>query len=254
MGAWVATKQPADPRELALQLEQYRQDVLTEKVGKLLIYCTGEKPQLSSCEQIIKLAEQEGVKLAFILPNDSFTASSDTVNSEKYSTKMTVGVHPERDVQKAVVALGCHSPKAVVKQFCDFLRTLSIYPFVRVPPSPPVVGHLHKLTIGAYGCLYDAMLKLRQEYGDAYRIKAGSRYWYIFSDMEIMKEIMLTRADEFPKGETLTELRAIGIGESGLTEVEGDEWLRQRRLCLPVFRPKHLRTISGQDPANHRSI
>jgi len=52
--------------------------------------------------------------------------------------------------------------------------------------------------------------------------------------------MFIRNANIFPKGNTLDELKAIGIGAEGIVETEGEQWLRQRRLCMKVFKPQFI--------------
>jgi len=116
-------------------------------------------------------------------------------------------------------------------------------PKLKVPPQPkgvPVFGNLNQLTIGDAGCLQSAMQKIMNEYGDFVRLRVLNQTFYLVGDAQLISQILLRNAEGYPKGETLDELREMGIGAEGIVETEGEQWLRQRRLCMKVFKPKFV--------------
>ncbi|MCG8670836.1 MAG: cytochrome P450 [Pseudomonadales bacterium] len=113
------------------------------------------------------------------------------------------------------------------------------------PKGLPLIGNLISLFAGRENCIYDAFDKQAELNGDIFNLKIVNKNWYIVSDLGLIKEVLVKNVHEFPKGTTIDELKQIGIGESGIVETEGEQWLRQRRLCNQAFRKKELHTMYG---------
>lgn len=81
---------------------------------------------------------------------------------------------------------------------------------------------------------------LARDYGDVSRFRLGSVFVYLVNDPELIRSVLVTRADAYHKGRALERARRL-LGEGLLTSEESVH-LRQRRLMQPAF---HRERISG---------
>jgi cytochrome P450 len=115
-------------------------------------------------------------------------------------------------------------------------------PGATVIPEPPagLLGHLPLLTKGKQKCAYDSLRLLRGAYGDVFQIRILGKPWICVSDMEMIQKILSTDRESFPKrGDAVDEVAVI-FGDQGILVTEGDQWLRQRKMCMPAFRHEQL--------------
>ena len=82
------------------------------------------------------------------------------------------------------------------------------------------------------------MSNLAAQYGDIVFFRRGGDRFYLISDPDYIKDLLLTSARKFAKGRALERSRAL-LGE-GLLTSEGDFHLRQRRLIQPAFHRQHI--------------
>lgn len=76
------------------------------------------------------------------------------------------------------------------------------------------------------------------------RVPMARRPIFLVNNPAVIREIMLDRIDDFPKGDVLTDaLRAL-VGDSIFT-VSGDRWRRQHRMIDQVFSKLRLRDTFG---------
>ncbi|SEO70223.1 Cytochrome P450 [Halogranum amylolyticum] len=78
-----------------------------------------------------------------------------------------------------------------------------------------------------------------QRRGDVVEYDAVGRQFVAVFDPELVEEVLVTRGDEFQKGEFETEFASL-LAPNGLVTVEDDEWRRQRRLLQPAFTPGRI--------------
>ncbi|CAG7624282.1 cytochrome P450 [Paenibacillus allorhizosphaerae] len=103
------------------------------------------------------------------------------------------------------------------------------------PKGLPITGNLLAFRKDPLGFL----MKAFQEHGDVVRIRFGpSRYVYLISDPEQIKEVLLTKQSAFTKAKGLQTAKAV-VGEGILTS-EGEAHMRQRRLMQPSFRKDRI--------------
>ncbi len=81
---------------------------------------------------------------------------------------------------------------------------------------------------------------LARDYGDVARFRLGPVFVYLVNDPELIRTVLVTRADAYHKGRALERARRL-LGQ-GLLTSEDSVHLRQRRLMQPAF---HRERISG---------
>ena len=78
------------------------------------------------------------------------------------------------------------------------------------------------------------MLKSARQYGNFYAIWIGDKPFYVISDPNLVREVLVERAKEFHKAALVKD--AVGrFAGNGLFANEGDFWRRQRKLAQPAF-------------------
>jgi cytochrome P450 len=77
-------------------------------------------------------------------------------------------------------------------------------------------------------------------YGDVARFRLGPVFVYLVNDPDLIRTVLVTRADAYHKGRALERARRL-LGQ-GLLTSEGALHLRQRRLMQPAF---HRERIAG---------
>lgn len=82
-----------------------------------------------------------------------------------------------------------------------------------------------------------------RRHGDVVEHDALGRRFLAVFDPHLVEEVLVTRGDEFRKGEFETEFAAL-LAPNGLVTVEGAEWRRQRRLLQPAFTPARIRSFA----------
>lgn len=124
-------------------------------------------------------------------------------------------------------------------------------------PSPDkgLLGHLPLMAQGDNGCLYDSLLKLKQQHGDLFQLDILNKPWLVVSDRDMIQQILVKDRDNFPKaGDAVDEMKAIG-GDQGILVTEGKQWLRQRQLVMPAFRPEQLKDMMhDMNSISHRAV
>jgi cytochrome P450 len=84
------------------------------------------------------------------------------------------------------------------------------------------------------------LLRMAQKYGDIAHMKLGPQHFFLLNHPDYIKDVLVTQAKNFMKGEGLQRAKLL-LGE-GLLTSESDFHLRQRRLMQPVF---HRQRIMG---------
>jgi cytochrome P450 len=77
-------------------------------------------------------------------------------------------------------------------------------------------------------------------HGDVARFRLGPVFVYLVNDPDLIRSVLVTRADAYHKGRALERARRL-LGQ-GLLTSEGALHLRQRRLMQPAF---HRERIAG---------
>jgi predicted RND superfamily exporter protein/cytochrome P450 len=122
-------------------------------------------------------------------------------------------------------------------------------------PEKGLLGHLPLMAHGEHGCLYDSMMKVRKDHGDIFQLDILNKPWVVVSDREMIQQILVKDRDNFPKtGDAVDEMKSIG-GDLGILVTEGKQWLRQRQLVMPAFRPEQLKSMMGDmNDISHRAV
>jgi cytochrome P450 len=103
------------------------------------------------------------------------------------------------------------------------------------PQGPPFFGQVRELIAGAPRFIN----RLADEYGPYVRFKAFFYTFYLVSDPDLVREVLVTQAANFPKDDRDVELLSRMIGR-GLVSVNGEEHKRQRRLTQPAFHTRRI--------------
>jgi cytochrome P450 len=80
-------------------------------------------------------------------------------------------------------------------------------------------------------------------YGDIFHYRVFHRHIYFINHPDLIKEVLVTRAPSFIKGEAVRANRRI-FG-NGLLSNEGSSWLQQRRLIQPAFHHSHIASYAS---------
>ncbi|MGE3840902.1 MAG: cytochrome P450 [Vicinamibacterales bacterium] len=78
-----------------------------------------------------------------------------------------------------------------------------------------------------------------QAYDDAIVVAPGPPRMAFITSPDLIKELLLTRHDEFPKGGVQVEVLKPIFGNA-MVSSEGDDWRWQRRVAAPLFRHDEL--------------
>lgn len=88
------------------------------------------------------------------------------------------------------------------------------------------------------------MTELRRHYGGAVRFPVGPLWFYLFSDPDLVQEVLVGKADEFNLGRMHRAMTS--IAGDGLFSSTGDLHRRQRRIVQPAFHRSAIRTYVAQ--------
>ncbi|WP_338141485.1 cytochrome P450 [Natrinema saccharevitans] len=82
------------------------------------------------------------------------------------------------------------------------------------------------------------------EYGDVVRYVAFGREFVVISDPELVETVLVSRDNEFWKGEFESRLGDI-VAPDGVFYAEGSDWRRQRSLLQSLFTPKRIEAYAA---------
>jgi cytochrome P450 len=88
--------------------------------------------------------------------------------------------------------------------------------------------------------------RLFRQYGDTVSMKFGPMYAFAFFHPDQIKEVLITKAKQLRRFPRPLEVLAQWNGKHSLIVVEGDEWLRQRRLAQPAFHPRRFQKYGDE--------
>ncbi|RQH01017.1 cytochrome P450 [Natrarchaeobius oligotrophus] len=88
-----------------------------------------------------------------------------------------------------------------------------------------------------------SLLESNAEYGDVVRYEAFGRDLVAFYDPGHVEQVLVSRSDEFWRGEFEHEFSDV-IDIEGVLFAEGDEWKRQRLMLQSAFTPDMIRTYA----------
>jgi len=94
----------------------------------------------------------------------------------------------------------------------------------------------------------DFLMRVAREYGDISHFHLGTRSLYFLNRPDYIKDVLVTRQDNFRKGIALQRAKFL-FGE-GLLTSEGEQHRRQRRLVLPAFHSQRVASY-GQMIVGH---
>jgi cytochrome P450 len=110
----------------------------------------------------------------------------------------------------------------------------------RYPPGPRdwlfganLVSQIRRDTMGFYA-------RMAREYGDCVHMRLLHYHSFVFFHPEQVKEVLVTKAKQFRRFRRPLDVLAQWNGRHSVIIVEGDEWLRQRRLAQPAFHPRRF--------------
>ena len=108
------------------------------------------------------------------------------------------------------------------------------------PQGPPLIRQARELIAGAPRFLN----RLADEYGPFVRFGVFTNTFYLVSDPELAREVLVAQAAVFPKDERDIKIlsRLVGIG---LVTANGEVHKRQRRLAQPAFHSKRVEAYAG---------
>jgi cytochrome P450 len=114
-------------------------------------------------------------------------------------------------------------------------------PIVR-PPGPKsrgIVGNLPMARPNPLAIFSD----WAHTYGDIFHYRVLYRHIYFINHPDLIKEVLVTQAPSFIKGDAVRANRRI-FG-NGLLSNEGSSWLTQRRLIQPAFHHSHIESYAS---------
>ncbi|PCR89091.1 cytochrome P450 [Natrinema ejinorense] len=82
------------------------------------------------------------------------------------------------------------------------------------------------------------------EYGDVVSYVAFGREFVAISDPELVETVLVSRDDEFWKGEFESRFGDL-VAPDGVFYAEGSDWRRQRRLLQSLFTPKRIESYAA---------
>jgi len=108
------------------------------------------------------------------------------------------------------------------------------------PKGQPLLGVARDLIAGAPVYLSH----LADTYGPFVRFNVFFNKFYLVSDPELVREVLVTQAANFPKDDRDVELLDRAVGH-GLVSANGEEHKRQRRLTQPAFHTRRIDAYAG---------
>jgi cytochrome P450 len=109
------------------------------------------------------------------------------------------------------------------------------------PPGPsgyPLVGNITQM----FGAPFESIPAWRDKYGDIIHLKAGNETFYLIFDPDAARQVLVTDAEVFEKGEFQRGVFEPVTGTEGLFLSHGEPWRRQRRAIQPAFRREQVET------------
>ncbi len=103
------------------------------------------------------------------------------------------------------------------------------------PKGNPILGSMRELAAGAPRFLS----KIADEYGEFVHFRLFFEDYYLVASPEFVREVLVTKAADFPKDDRDVTLLSRMIGR-GLVTTNGDEHRRQRALVQPAFHSKRI--------------
>ena len=108
------------------------------------------------------------------------------------------------------------------------------------PQGQPFFGVARDLIAGAPAYLSH----LADTYGPFVRFNVFFKQFYLVSDPELIREVLVTQAANFPKDDRDVAILDRTVGH-GLVSANGEEHKRQRRLTQPAFHTRRIDAYAG---------
>lgn len=105
----------------------------------------------------------------------------------------------------------------------------------------PFLGHTLSF-VTKNGLSAEYLLKLRQQYGDLVHFSVMKDDFYLVNDPELVRQVLLTRVEEFPKPEAVSEeptVLARFLGH-GILTAGYEQWRPQRKLIQPLMQHQQI--------------
>ncbi|HEY8427999.1 MAG TPA: cytochrome P450 [Sandaracinaceae bacterium] len=106
------------------------------------------------------------------------------------------------------------------------------------PPGLPLVGNVPML----WRDQLENALRMHDEYGDVVRLKFGPFRYYLVSDIDAIKHVLVDNNKNYVKSRNYQGLKLV-LGE-GLVTSDGELWRRQRKLAQPAFVKKRIEAFA----------
>jgi cytochrome P450 len=87
------------------------------------------------------------------------------------------------------------------------------------------------------------LIAMQRDYGDIVHYRVGPQHLYLFSDPELIRDVLVTNQKNFTKSRGLERARRL-LG-NGLLTSEGEFHLRQRRLAQPAFHRQRIASYAS---------
>ena len=119
------------------------------------------------------------------------------------------------------------------------------------PPGPrglPLIGCTLSIARDPF-----AFLESARGYGDVVAYEAYGNDFALVFDPDVVETVLVSRADEFRKGEYETEFGEL-IAPEGILFTEGERWRRQRQLLQSSFTPDRIRSYGEAMVAEARTL
>jgi cytochrome P450 len=116
-----------------------------------------------------------------------------------------------------------------------------VAPLLR-PPGPKPKGIVGNLPMASPNPLA-IFSEWARTYGDIFHYRVFHRHIYFINHPDLIKEVLVTQAPSFIKGDAVRANRRI-FG-NGLLSNEGTSWLTQRRLIQPAFHHSHIASYAN---------
>ncbi len=108
------------------------------------------------------------------------------------------------------------------------------------PQGQPFFGVARDLIAGAPRYLS----RLADNYGPFVRFNVFFKQFYLVSDPELVREVLVTQAANFPKDDRDVKILSRFVGH-GLVSTNGEDHKRQRRLTQPAFHTRRIDAYAG---------
>jgi len=105
-------------------------------------------------------------------------------------------------------------------------------------PGLPIVGSALKIDPHRVHQQVEAWAK---QLGPIFRMKLGKRELVVISDHEAIGAVLRDRPAGFRRNPLVSNLGMEMGMKPGVFSAEGDDWMRQRRLVMAGFDPRHLK-------------